>query len=134
MNLDTVLKGHFLNLYHMALTDAEVDTKELEMLYIIGKEKGITKAEIDAVVVQPDSIKFSSPKTLIEKVECLYDFARIAWADGKIDNNEKILMEYFSSRFGFQDENISTIVEFLLDEVEKGTSKDEVFKIVNENI
>lgn len=35
--MEEKLKGHFLNLYHMALSDTEVDTTELEMLYLIGE-------------------------------------------------------------------------------------------------
>lgn len=134
MNLETTLKGHFLNLYHMALSDAEVDTTELEMLYKIGEEKGVTRLEIDEVVVRPDTIKFSPPESVLEKIESLYDFARIAWVDGKIDENEKRVMTMFCSKFGFEKENVPTIVRFLLDEAQKGTSKQEIFKIVSENL
>ncbi|MEI2758586.1 MAG: hypothetical protein V9G42_04020 [Bacteroidia bacterium] len=132
--METTLKGHFLNLYHMALSDTEVDTTELEILYKIGEEKGISKLEIDEVVVRPDTIKFSPPESVLEKIESLYDFARIAWADGKIDENEKRVMTMFCRKFGFEKDNIPSIVEFLLDEVQKGTSKEEIFKIVSENL
>jgi len=134
MNLETTLKGHFLNLYHMALSDAEVDTTELEMLYKIGEEKGVSRIEIDEVVIRPDAIKFSPPESVLEKIESLFDFARIAWADGKIDENEERVMTMFCTKFGFEKENVPTIVKFLLDEAQKGTSKKEIFKIVSENL
>lgn len=134
MNLDTTLKGHFLNLYHMAISDAQIDTSELEMLYKIGEEKGVSRNEIDEVVIRPDTIKFSSPTSVIEKIESLYDFARIAWADGQIDENEERVMTMFCIKFGFEKENVPTIVKFLLDEAQKETSKEEIFKIVNENL
>lgn len=117
----------------MALADTEVDTTELEMLYGIGAEKGITRSEIDSVVLRPDSVKFTAPETVTEKIESLYDFARIAWADGHIDENETRLMHVFSKKFGFEDENIPTIVQFILDEVKKGTPKEDILKIVTEN-
>ena len=134
MNLEASLKGHFLNLYHMAISDAEVDTIELEILYKIGEEKGVSRIEIDAVVVRPDTIKFSPPESVLEKIESLFDFARIAWADGKIDENEERVMTMFCTKFGFEKENIPTIVRFLLDEAQKGTSKEDIFKIVSENL
>jgi uncharacterized tellurite resistance protein B-like protein len=134
MNIEDKLKGHFLNLYHMALADNEVDNKELEMLYKIGDEKGITKTEIDSVLFTSDSVKFILPETVLEKIESLYDLARIAWADGKIDENEERIMQVFSRKFGFEDENIPTIIQFLLDEAKKGTSKEDIFKIVTENL
>ena len=132
--MDEKLKCHFLNLYHMALSDTEVDTRELEILYMIGEEKGLTRTEIDSVVLTPDTVKFIAPTTVLEKIESLYDFARIAWADGRIDENEKRLMQLFSKKFGFEDENIPIIIQFLLDEAEKKTTKEDIFKIVTENL
>jgi len=132
--MEEKLKAHFLNLYHMALSDTEIDTRELEMLYLIGEEKGITKTEINSVVLAPDTIKFVAPETILEKIGYLYDFARIAWADGRIDENEKRLLKMFSEKFEFVKENIPSIVQFLLDEAQKDTPKEEVFKIVNENL
>ncbi|MCU1288753.1 MAG: Tellurite resistance protein TerB [Acidobacteria bacterium] len=134
MNLTNELKSHFLNLYHLTLTDSEVDELELEMLYRIGEERGISLTQIQDVVLRPDKIRFSFPETVIEKVECLYDFARIAWADGKIDSSEEKLLEMFCSKFGFEEENIPTLSRFLLDEAEKGTSTEQLLKIVSENI
>ena len=134
MNLDPLLKGHFLNLYHMALSDAEVDTSELEKLYTIGAEKGISKVEIDLVVLRPDTIKFSAPSSVLEKIESLFDLARIALADGKIDENEQRVLHMFCKKFGFEEENLDTLVEFLLNEAKKGTSKADIFKIVSENL
>lgn len=134
MKLDPGLKGHFLNLYHMALSDAEIDTSELEKLYTIGAEKGVSKEEIDLVVLRPDTIKFSVPTSVLEKIESLYDLARIALADGKIDENEQRVLHMFCKKFGFEEENLDKIVEFLLNEARKGTSKTNIFKIVSENL
>lgn len=134
MSLEQSLKGHFLNLYHMALSDTEIDMKELETLYLIGEEKGISREEIDEMVIQKVSTPFQAPETVLEKIESLYDFARIAWADGKVDANERQLLQTFAVKFGFEDANIPIIIEFLLDEAQKGTSKSEIFKIVNDNL
>lgn len=132
--MEEKLKNHFLNLYHMALSDTEIDASELTLIYLIGEEKGITKEEINAVVLQPDSIRFYFPETVFEKVDSLFDLARIAWADGIIDDNERKLLNLFAKKFGFEDENIPTIVQLLLDEVKKGTTRDELLKIVTNNI
>jgi uncharacterized tellurite resistance protein B-like protein len=132
--METSLKGHFLNLYHIALSDLQVATTELEMIYKIGEEKGVSRAEIDEIVISPDSVKFTAPESVLEKIESLYDFARIAWADGKIDENEERIMTLFCTKFGFELENVPTIVKFLLEEAQKETSKEIIFKIVSENL
>jgi len=134
MELDNRLKSHFLNLYYMTLSDVDVDPLELELLYLIGEEKGITKDDIEQIVINPASTKFTCPESVLEKVESLYDFARIAWADGKIDDNEITAMQMFIKKFGFKEDNIPMIVQFLLDEAEKQTPKNEIFRIVSESL
>lgn len=134
MTLDHTLKTHFLNLYHMALSDSQIDTVELAMLYKIGEERGIAKAEIDSVVLQPDTFPFTIPEEILDKVEYLYDFARMAWSNREIAQDERQLMVHFCRKFGFEDNNIESIVHFLIEEVKKDTHKDEIFNIVTNNI
>lgn len=134
MSLTNELRSHFLNLYHLALSNSEVDVLELEMLYRIGEEHGITSAQIQEIVLRPDTIRFSFPETDIEKVKFLYDFARIIWADGTVHSEQKGLFYKFCSKFGFEENNIPALVQFLLDEAEKGTSTEKLLKIVSENI
>jgi len=128
------LKSHFLNLYHIALCDLQIEPVELEKLYSIGLEKGVTPSEIDSIVLHPDKIKFFVPNTLDLKIEFLYDLAQISWSDGVIDQNERNTLELFCKKFGFDQENISPVVDFVLDEVSKNTALSEVLKIVNQNL
>ena len=118
----------------MALSDSEIDTTELEMLYKMGDQRGVHKSDIDAAILQPDTIKFKPPSTVLEKIDCLYDFALIAWADGTVDPNEKRLIEVFCSKFGFHEENIPSITLFLLEEAQKGTPKENIISTVSENL
>ena len=43
-------------------------------------------------------------------------------------------MTLFCTKFGFELENVPTIVKFLLEEAQKETSKEIIFKIVSENL
>jgi hypothetical protein len=134
MSLTNELKSHFLNLYHLALSDSDVDVLELVLLYRIGEERGISSNQIQEVILRPDTVQFSFPETYLEKVIGLYDFERIAWADGKIDANERRLLNMFCSRFGFEETNIPALTQFLFDEAQKGTSTEQLLEIVSENI
>lgn len=134
MSLTNDLKSHFLNLYHFALSDSEIDVLELEMLYRIGENRGVSSTEIQDILLRPEAIRFSLPESVLEKVECLYDFARIIWADGKIDSNEQRLLYAFCLKFGFEEDNVPHLVQFFLDEVKKGTSTEQLVKLVSENI
>ncbi len=128
------LKSHFLNLYHIALCDLQIDPIELEKLYSIGIDKGISPSDIDSIVLHPDQVKFVIPDTLELKIEYLYDLAIISWSDDIIDDNERNTLEIFCKKFGFDSENISSVVDFILDEARKNTTLSEVQSIVNQNI
>jgi len=134
MPLSPTLKAHFLNLYHMAISDSNADMKELELLYRIGESRGISRAEIDELLLAPNQAGLSQPQTVLDKIDCLYDLSLIAWADGSVDPNERRALELFCARFGFKDENISQICEFLLDEASRNTPKKQILETVSQNL
>lgn len=128
------LQSHFLNLYALALSDAQIDTKELETLYRIGEEKGVEASEIKAVILHPDKTQFTLPVSLEEKVSYLYDFARLILADGIVDSNERSTLELFCRRFGFEEENIGPIADVLLAAARDNTDLNELLFFINENL
>jgi hypothetical protein len=70
--MDDVLKRHFFNLYCLALSDGYLDFKELQTMYDIGVEHGITPEQINQLVLTAN-IAPKVPEAIGEKVECLYD-------------------------------------------------------------
>lgn len=134
MSLTIELKSHFLNLYHMAISDSNADVRELEMLYQIGEARGVTRAEIDTLLLHPNQAGISQPQTVLEKIECLYDLSLIAWADGSVDPQERKALELFCSRFGFKDENISQLCDFVLEEASRNTPKQQLLQMVSQNL
>lgn len=128
------LQSHFLNLYAMALSDTQIETVELETLYNIGKERGIEKTEIDQLLLHPDRVKFSYPESLNEKIVYLYDFAKIIIADEVIDLNERKTLELFCTKFGFEEQNVLFISNFLLDSAKADLKIENLLEIINENI
>lgn len=134
MPLSPTLKAHFLNLYHMTIADSSADVKELELLYQLGEARGVDRVEIDELLLAPNQVGFIQPQTVLEKIDCLYDLSLIAWADGTVEPNERKALELFCSRFGFKDENISTICDFLLEEASKNTPKKQILTTVSQNL
>ncbi|MFT7157193.1 MAG: hypothetical protein ACI8Q1_002210 [Parvicella sp.] len=128
------LKSHFLNLYSIALSDTEVDVTELEFLYKLGRERGVSKDEIEKVLLQPHNIKFHVPADMFEKIDNLYDFARLILADGRVDEFEIQALRKFCLKFGFEKKNVNALSDFLVEEAGKGTDKAKIFEIVRENL
>lgn len=134
MALTPELKNHFLHLYQMALSDSEMDIKELETLYRIGQDRGISREDMEALLLQSGSLDILPPQSVLEKIDCLYDLSLIAWSDGQIDPEERDTLERFCSRFGFEDENVSVICDYLLEEAFKKTPKEEILSTVSQNM
>ena len=127
------LSSHFLNLYNIALSDTNLDTEELNFLYEFGASRGINKDSIDYVIRNPHKVKFEMPKGVYEKIECLYDFAKMILADGIIDPREINIFEAFILRFGFAQENAQEIINFLIEEAKQDTPIDVIFKNVQKS-
>jgi len=108
------LKSHFLNMYLIAMSDNEFDEKEMQTILKIGEDKGITKEEFEKIIINPTKIEFKIPDDTIKKIEYLFDFAKIIWADGKVDDNERISLQNFCEKFDFDKETASELTEWLL--------------------
>ncbi|WP_264564708.1 hypothetical protein [Flavobacterium sp. N3904] len=125
------LKSHFLRLYQIALSDDQFDVLELQMLYHFADERGIPKEELDKLFLNPINTELSIPENLDTRIEYLYDFARIIWADGKITDDEVNMLKKYCRKFDFLDENINDLTNYLIDCVQKGISKEEIINQLN---
>lgn len=128
--LDDALKWHFFNLYCLALSDEQFDFTELQTLYSIGVEHGITSEQINQIVMTAN-ITPTIPKTIEGKVECLYDLTRLAWADGKIEPEEREIIRKCVIRYGFLSENAEGIVDYFLKSVKENKSKTDIINEIN---
>jgi hypothetical protein len=127
------LKSHFLNLYAMALTDSQFDEKEIYLLYKISEEKGVPKGEIDNLLLNPATLRFHFPENVEERIEYLYDYAKMILADGRVDDNEMKMLEKFCLRMGFSQENNASIMEFLISAARNQVPNTELIQFVTQN-
>ena len=128
--MDDVVKRHFFNLYCLALSDGYLDFTELQTLYDIGVERGITPEQI-AQLVMTANIAPQVPETIAEKVECLYDLTRMAWADGKIAPEERDIIKKCVTHYGFLEENVTGIVDYFIESVKENKSKTDILNEIN---
>ena len=126
--MDESLKSRFLGLYCMVMADGIVNAKELETLYRIGQNNyGLTPEEINTNVVSSGS-SFVAPESIEDRIGILYEMAEIVWADGEADATERSLLERYSVRLGFKEENAKGITDFLLQQVKEKVSRNDVIK------
>jgi uncharacterized tellurite resistance protein B-like protein len=128
------LQTHFLNLYSMALADSKFDEKEIAILYRLGEERGVAKETIDAMILNPPlSQNINIPNTLSEKIEYLYDYAKMILADGIVDNEEVSTLEKFCIKFQFEETNVPIIAQLLIEAARNNMAKSELINFVIQN-
>jgi len=132
--ISETLRAHFLNLYAMALSDLDIDPRELKLLYEFGQERGVPREDIDALLLRPDEVQFEVPQDVLTRVEYLYEFAILIWSDGVVTSDERQLLEKFCLKFGFATENVTQIADYLLDEAEQQTPQGEVLVAVEASL
>ncbi|GAA4163950.1 hypothetical protein GCM10022217_33740 [Chryseobacterium ginsenosidimutans] len=120
------LKAHFLRLYQMAICDDDFSALELKMLYKCAEERGISSKNLDEILLNPINLKSLVPQTIEEKVDYLYDLTVMIWADGIVSPNEYSAMEKYVLMFGFLEENVTAIVDYLIEAVKIGKNKSEI--------
>ena len=108
------LKSHLLNLYAIALTDSQFDEKEIFLLHKISEEKGIPRSALDELLLNPSTLKFHFPDNIEERIEYLYDYAKMILADDHVNEHELKTLEKFCLRLDFTKENTVSIIDLLL--------------------
>jgi len=124
------LKGHFLRLYQIALTDGEFSPLEWKLLYQFAADRDVPKEELDRMLLSPTS-QIGIPKTQEKRIASLYDFCVMIWADGKVSPDELNLLKKYCQKYEFEEENIDQLAQFLLDEVENGVTLQQLLSKLN---
>lgn len=124
------LKSHFLRLYQIAFSDDNFDVLEMKMLYKFAEDRGVSIDQLNQILLNP-TLDTSIPESLEERVEYLYDLTLMIWADKKVTEDEYITLKKYCKIFGFLDENIKDLVDYLIDCVKKNISKEEIITNLN---
>ncbi len=126
------LKGHFLRLYQMAFSDDNFDKLELKMLYHFAESRGVSENQLQQVLLNPLMEDIEIPDTLNQKIEYLNDLSKMIWADGVVTEDERNTLLKYCKRFGFLDENLQLLVDFLLECAKDNLSVEEIVLKINE--
>lgn len=127
--MNNSLKQLLLGLYKMALCDNNFAPEEANLLYQVGKEYDVSDDEVNAILLD-DTFTLYVPETLEGKVKLLYRFTEMAWADGKIVDNERLLLKQTAVRYGFLPENSDTITDFFIEQVKQCTPIEKVIESI----
>jgi uncharacterized tellurite resistance protein B-like protein len=120
-------KEHFSHLIQMALADGKIEKAEMEMLFRMGKNLGLTTPEIDNLLETNRNSSYAPPYELSKRFSQLYDIVRMLYADGQIDGNEMKLASGLALKSGFTDEDIPVLLALLINGIKNGDDEDDLF-------
>jgi DnaJ-domain-containing protein 1 len=132
IQISAELKSHFLRLYQIALADGDFSSLELKMLYDFAEERGILKEHLDEILLNPRNLNELVPENVIDKLEYLCDFTTMIWADGLVSPDEKISLQKYIRLFGFLEENVVALSDFLITAVKEGKNKKTIINELND--
>ena len=113
--LNNIQKSHFLNLFHIALSDNEIDPLELKELYRIGDENGVPKDEINFIIENPHKVQASEINSDLQLFHNFLDISRMILADNKIDPREILLFRRLAKRYNVTSDIADSLIEYLID-------------------
>ncbi|CAM4323440.1 hypothetical protein [Zobellia nedashkovskayae] len=124
------IKSHFLRLYQIALADEEFSPLEMRLLYQFANERKISKEQLDEILTA-HSGPITIPETLEKRIEYLYDFALMIWADEKVTDDEYNALKKYCRKFEFMEDKIVPLTEYLIESAKEGKSKESILLELN---
>jgi uncharacterized tellurite resistance protein B-like protein len=119
--------SHIRNLLALAVTDGSFDQVEKDLIYKICLKSGVSKEELEMLIIEPQSIKYSPPVTNLERVEQLFDMVNVIMADGRIATNELALCKVIAVKLGFNVSEVNMFITNLIDSIQHGKTSEEAY-------
>lgn len=103
------IKTQLLALINLAHIDEEFDENEKNLIYVLGKANGVPEAEIDAMIVQPDTVFSIDTLTEDDKFEMLYNVVQLMKIDREVYLSEIKYCEDLAVKLGYKKSVISEL-------------------------
>jgi hypothetical protein len=116
--------SHIKNLLILAGRDGEITKDEMNLIFTIAVEKGLSPEEFNRIVERPESVSFYPPNTYKERIDQLIDLVRLMMIDGEIDEDEMIFCKTVAEKLGFNHRIIDKIVNDIIHVVVQGIARD----------
>lgn len=116
--------SHIRNLIALACADGSLDKSEMDLIFKIGVNAGLSPVELKRIFERPDSIAFFPPDSYRERIEQLYDMVMVMMVDGEFHENEIALCKLTAIKLGFKHQIIDKIVNDTVKMIVDGIATD----------
>lgn len=118
-------EDHFAAIVRVAMSDGVINDAERAFLDRLATKLDITETDYKEILKDYKSHPINAPHSYDERLERLYDLARMVWADHIEGENQVRLLEKLCIGLGFNPENVQYITDKALTLVHYEVSLDE---------
>ena len=112
-------KGHFSAIVRVAHADGTVTAEEKEFLHKLASKLDISASEYEEILENPLKYPINPPYLYSQRLERLYDLARMVHVDHHLGDKQDILLRKFGLALGFTPSNVNYIVDKAMSLVDK---------------
>lgn len=94
-------KGHFASIVKAAYLDGKISEKEQEFIDRLANRLDISEADYKQIMADPKSIPLNPPYLMEQRIQRLYDLARMVYIDYQSGPAQKDLLNKFVIGLGF---------------------------------
>lgn len=104
-------KGHFSAIVRVALADGRVSDEEQQFLNKLANKLDITHEEYEEILENPMKYPINPPYLHSQRLERLYDLARMVHVDHQLGDKQDKLLRRFGLALGFTPGNVDYIID-----------------------
>lgn len=94
-------KGHFAAIARVAYNDGEYTAKEREFIDALAHKLDISEEDYKAILKNPNGYPINPPYLQEQRIERLYDLARMVFINNLLGPEQKQTLRKFTSALGF---------------------------------
>ena len=102
---------HFAAIVRVAMSDGLINGAERAFLDRLAQKLDISESEYKSIIKNYKSHPINSPVTYDQRLERLFDLARMVWADHIEQKSEEKLLRKLCIGLGFNPDNVKYIVD-----------------------
>lgn len=103
--------AHFAAIASLAAVDGEVNAQEKAVLDRFARKLNISESDYKEVMKKSNKYPIEPQNDLEKRLERLYDFCRVIFADHEVDDEEMVLLKKYVIGMGFPIESVDKLIE-----------------------
>lgn len=103
-------RGHFASIVRVALTNGHISEEEKKFIDQLAIRLDISEEDYSKILKNPESYPINPPYLEINRIERLYDLARMVYVDNVLGKKQKDILRKFAVALGFTT-NVDHIVD-----------------------